>query len=165
RSLEWTIQSPTPAHNFDVDPVVTQLDDFWHRKYQEDENGRLVRVAESADIVQPGNPEGVHLPSPSYWPLVIATGLPFVGWGLIYSLWLCAVGGILVVAGIYGWILEPSTAPGVDHGHHDEPTPSGSDDAGTSATGDAETGASTGASASGTPGDDAGSDEEAALVD
>ncbi len=131
RSLEWTIQSPTPAHNFDVTPTVHRLDDFWHRKYRENAEGKLVRIATSEELVQPGNPEGVHLPSPSYWPLVISAGLPFVGWGLIFNLWLCAVGGLLILAGIYGWILEPASEPHAEHGPDDhtagEPTDEGGD--------------------------------------
>jgi cytochrome c oxidase subunit 1 len=131
RSLEWTVQSPTPAHNFDVTPTVRRLDDFWHRKYKEDASGRLVRVATAEEIVQPGDPTGVHLPSPSYWPIVLSAGLPFVAWGLIFNLWLCLVGGILIVAGIYGWVLEPATAPEAGHDdHHDDgPEPTDGDDA------------------------------------
>ncbi len=129
RSLEWTIQSPTPAHNFDISPTVHRLDDFWHRKYHENAEGKVVRIATSVELVQPGNPEGVHLPSPSYWPIVISAGFPFLGWGLIFNLWLCVIGGLLILAGIYGWILEPSTDPGDHHGpeHHDpgEPTDEG----------------------------------------
>jgi cytochrome c oxidase subunit 1 len=130
RSLEWSIQSPTPAHNFDISPTVHRLDDFWHRKYQENADGKLVRVAKSEDIVQAGNPEGVHLPSPSYWPLVISFGLPLVAWGLIFSLWLCVPGALLIIGGIYGWILEPSTAPEGDHGHGDDHAPAATDDSG-----------------------------------
>ena len=36
RTLEWAIPSPAPEHNFDYVPVVTDLDDFWHKKYQTD---------------------------------------------------------------------------------------------------------------------------------
>ncbi|WCO67183.1 cytochrome c oxidase subunit I [Iamia majanohamensis] len=133
RSLEWTIQSPTPAHNFDVTPTVHRLDDFWHRKYRENAQGKLVRIATSEELVQPGNPEGVHLPSPSYWPLVISVGLPFVGWGLIFNLWLCAVGGLLILAGIYGWVLEPATDPGEDHGPDDHAPEEPTDEGGTAA--------------------------------
>ena len=39
---------PAPEYNFAVEPVVTSLDDFWHRKYDEDEDGRAVRK-EKAD--------------------------------------------------------------------------------------------------------------------
>ena len=28
----------------------------------------------------------IHLPSPSYWPIVLAFGLPLIGYGLIFNL-------------------------------------------------------------------------------
>jgi cytochrome c oxidase subunit I len=123
RTIEWSIQSPAPTHNFDVTPTITSLDDFWHQKYHEDENGRVRRVATGADLAQPGNGEGVHLPSPSYWPLVIALGLPLIAYGLIFTLWLALPGVVLVVGGIWGWVLEPATDPEDVHEH--PPTGSG----------------------------------------
>jgi cytochrome c oxidase subunit 1 len=111
RTLEWSIASPPPGHNFDYIPTVTALDDFWHQKYVEDESGRVRRVATGEQLAQPGNGEGVHLPSPSYWPLVVAVGLPIIGYGLIFNLWLTVPGIIVTVAGIYGWALEPATDP------------------------------------------------------
>src|SRR3954467_8726699 len=44
RSLEWSIPSPPPAYNFAEIPVVEARDDWWHRKYTEDADGRLVRL-------------------------------------------------------------------------------------------------------------------------
>jgi cytochrome c oxidase subunit 1 len=121
RSLEWSIPSPTPEHNFDDDPVVTHLDDFWHRKYQEDEQGRLVQIATGAEVAMPGDPSRSHLPAPSYWPLVLAAGLPIIGYGLIFNMVLCGVGGAVVLAGFVGWGLEPSDdedlPPHVHDGH------------------------------------------------
>jgi cytochrome c oxidase subunit I len=169
RTLEWSIASPPPEHNFDVEPVVTHLDDFWHQKYTEDESGRLVRmdtgtvvtsvdehgsagISEGAGATPSTAPEadadaqvhahahGIHLPSPSYWPIISALGLPLVAYGLIYTYWLAAVGGLLVVASIYGWGLEPSVEPdeqveivdpgagprpGADEGAEAEPEPAG----------------------------------------
>ena len=144
RSLEWMIPCPTPAHNFDVTPTVTTLDDFWHRKYGEDEDGRLVRIAATADVSQKGDATDVHLPSPSYWPIVMAFGMPFVAWGLIFNLWFAVFGGICMVAAIYGWVMEPSTEPDADHGPHDD-HPSDTDDSSAEA--------------------EIGAPEEAALVD
>src|SRR3954468_6460835 len=83
RSLEWMVPNPTPAHNYDSVPIVTHLDEFWHRKYGEDESGRPVRVAGAGEVVQAGDPAGVPLPSPSFWPIVIAAGLPVIGYGII----------------------------------------------------------------------------------
>ena len=119
RSLEWMVPSPVPEHNFDEQPVVEEFDEFWHRKYGHDENGRLVRIAKTEDVVQLGDATGVHLPSPSYWPLVLALGFPLIGYGLIFNLWWAVPGTVLVIAGIYGWVMEPSTDPDAGHGHDD----------------------------------------------
>ena len=116
------VQSPPPAHNYDEVPIVTHLDEFWHRKYGEDERGRPVRIAATEDVVQPGDPTGVHLPSPSYWPIVIAAGLPLIGYGLIFSLGFAFVGAFIVLFGIYGLANEPSVDPDAGHGddgHHE----------------------------------------------
>ena len=87
------IPSPTPEHNFDDDArPSTELDEFWHRKYGEDEDGRLVRIAATEDVVQKGDATDVHLPSPSYWPIVLAVGLPIIGYGLIFNLWFAVAG-------------------------------------------------------------------------
>lgn len=139
RSLEWSTASPTPVHNFDYVPVVESLDDFWHRKWGEDDDGRIVRLAEAEEIAQDGSREGVHLPSPSYWPLVLALGLPIIGYGLIFNLWLCAVGGAVVLGAIYGWIMEPADDPDAAHGHngHDDHHDGGDDEGnGAQASGD-----------------------------
>ncbi len=118
RSLEWMIPSPAPEHNFDEVPVVEELDEFWHRKYGHDENGKLVRIARTEDVVQQGDATDVHLPSPSYWPLVMACGFPLIGYGLIFNYWWALPGALLVILGIYGWVFEPSTDPNA--GHHDD---------------------------------------------
>jgi cytochrome c oxidase subunit 1 len=140
RTIEWMIPSPTPEYNFDPIPTIERLDDFWYRKYAETDDGKLVRVAETDDVVQHAEGEHhVHLPSPSYWPLVTAVGLPVIAYGLLYTWWLCLLGGIIVVVGLYGWAFEPPDDPDVDHaaephdadGHapDDEPEPATSADA------------------------------------
>lgn len=119
RSLEWMIQSPPPEHNFDEPPVVSDLDEFWHRKYGKDDRGRYVRIAETDEVVQPGT-GSAHLPAPSYWPIVLSAGLPLIGYGLIFNLLICIPGALLVLAAMYGWVFEPPDDPDVDdhHGHH-----------------------------------------------
>ena len=132
RTLEWSIQSPTPAHNFDYTPVVTQLDDFWHKKYATNEHGQLVKIADGNDIAQKGD-QHPHLPSPSYWPLVLSMGFPLIGLGIIYNLAIAAVGVIVIIGSIYGWALEPATDPNGGHGHHDDSHDDDGSDGGSSA--------------------------------
>jgi len=116
RTIEWMIPSPTPHYNFDPIPTVTNLDEFWYRKYGETEDGRLVRIAKTEDVCQPVHDAHVHLPAPSYWPIFTAFGLPIVAYGLLYSLWLCLIGGLIMVAGVYGWVTEHPDDPDAPHG-------------------------------------------------
>ncbi|HJO80178.1 MAG: cytochrome c oxidase subunit I [Acidimicrobiales bacterium] len=115
RSLEWITPNPTPVHNFDEIPVVESLDEFWHRKYGTDENGRIVRVASAEEVCQTGTATDVHLPSPSFWPMVFAVGLPLVALGLIFNLWLTVPGGSLMVMALYAWVFEPVDDPDAVH--------------------------------------------------
>ncbi len=122
RSLEWMTASPTPEHNFDEIIEVERLDEFWWRKWGRDEEGRIVRRATAEEVAHDGSNTNVHLPSPSYWPIVAAFGLPIIAYGLIYNLWLCVLGGLLLGGGLFAWVLEPADDPDAghdDHGHHD----------------------------------------------
>jgi len=114
RTIEWTIPSPTPVWNFSKAPHVKALDDFWHAKYDEDEEGRAVR-RDSADALlaqleEEGlNPEEeIELPNPSYYPFVLSSGLPFLGYAVIYkSIPLALIGVVLILVGSFGWATEP----------------------------------------------------------
>jgi cytochrome c oxidase subunit 1 len=99
------------VYNFDEIPTVHSLDEFWHRKYAEDKSGQLVPVQAGAADHEAGPPSrAIHLPSPSYWPLVAAFGLPIMAYGVIYSWWLVGLGVAVTLVGVYGWALEPSVA-------------------------------------------------------
>ena len=118
RSLEWMTTNPPKEHNFDVIPTVHHLDDFFHQKYEEDvatHTMKRVRTAEEIMAEQERNADKhIHMPSPSYWPIVLAFGLPVITFGLIYSHLISVVGGVIVLFAAYGWALESSTAPDSD---------------------------------------------------
>jgi cytochrome c oxidase subunit 1 len=112
---------PVPEYNFAEIPVVHSRDEFWHRKYTEDENGRLVRIpaggsddgeeqaagADHGHGEDHGDGHGIHMPSPSYFPALLSVGIMLVGFGAIYHWAIGAVGGLIVLAGVFGWGHEP----------------------------------------------------------
>ena len=100
--------------NFSKAPEVKSLDDFWYQKYGEDEDGRAVRKDTADDLLIQLEEEGfnpdeeIHLPSPSYFPLILAFGLPFLGYAVIYkSIPLALIGVLLLLIGGFGWGTEP----------------------------------------------------------
>ncbi len=111
RTLEWSISSPPPVHNFDRIPVVEHEDDFWHRKYTIAEDGTAVAIDPPPSFdVEPD--ENIHLPSPSFYPALAGTGLFVTVMGLVYVPWgLIAAGAGVVITmwGLFGWSMEPLT--------------------------------------------------------
>ena len=86
RSLEWMIQSPVPAHNFDECRPCRTSTSSGTASTRRTSRARSCASPPAAEVAQPGDATGVHLPSPSYWPLVLALGLPVIGYGLIFNL-------------------------------------------------------------------------------
>jgi cytochrome c oxidase subunit 1 len=121
RTLEWATSSPPPEYNFPEIPVVTHRDELWHRKYTEDDEGRLLKLPAGAavDVEEQAHaePHGIHMPSPSYWPLVFAFGMPILGYGFVFKNWfVLAAGAFIMFFGLYAWAIEPATEPD-DHAH------------------------------------------------
>jgi cytochrome c oxidase subunit 1 len=113
RTLEWTTSSPPPEYNFAVEPIVHARDEFWHQKYAEDEDGRLVKLPAGASTTAgTAEPEHhIHLPSPSYYPMIFAAGLTVIAYGFVFKNWILAgVGGVVMLYAMYAWGLEPSTS-------------------------------------------------------
>jgi cytochrome c oxidase subunit 1 len=96
RTLEWSIPSPPPPYNFAVLPTVEHRDDLWERKR-----------SGVGPIPQPANAH-VHMPNPSYWPIVTAFGLLLLVSGFMLSIYLAIFGFVFTVFGIYRWAFEPA---------------------------------------------------------
>ena len=121
RTLEWITASPPKEHNFDRIPTVHALDEFFHRKYEEQDTpdgAKLVKVRTAEEILaeeEANADHHIHLPSPSYWPIVMALSLPIIAYGVIFNLLLCFVGLAVLLLSIFGWCLEPSVADDTDY--------------------------------------------------
>ncbi len=99
-TLEWTISSPPPVHNFDVIPTVASRLPRWTKT-------QLKAIPEGAELAPPP----IHVPAGSIWPLVTALGLPVLALApLAHALPLAFVGAAIVLFGIYRWAFEPFEA-------------------------------------------------------
>ncbi|MDQ6673927.1 MAG: cytochrome c oxidase subunit I, partial [Chloroflexota bacterium] len=97
-TLEWSIPSPPPVYNFARIPAVLSRDAWWATKHPERMHldpievtplsGGPSHAAQLAhDSVATAAPEApppvIHMPSPSYWPLLAALGLSLMATGLL----------------------------------------------------------------------------------
>jgi cytochrome c oxidase subunit I len=122
RTLEWITASPPKHHNFDAIPTVTHRDEFWHRKYVEDESGKPVKVpAGASEDHDEEADEHIHMPDPSYWPFVMCLGFFPIGYGLVFAnLWVAAIGAVWMIVTYFAWIVEPLAEGDDDEDHADE---------------------------------------------
>src|SRR5947209_19619824 len=89
-TLEWSIPSPPPPYNFARIPTVHSRDAWWAMKHPERMHLDPIEVSPLAggpghaderphQVVATAAPESappvIHMPSPSYWPLLCALGL------------------------------------------------------------------------------------------
>jgi cytochrome c oxidase subunit 1 len=112
RTLEWSIPSPPPVHNFDRTPIVKARDAFWLHKFG--------AADERMGAVDPGD-HGIHMPSKSWMPLLTSSG--FLVFGISMAMksagiplmgYLAIAGLSITLIGIYLWALE---GPGGYHLH------------------------------------------------
>ena len=107
-SLEWATSSPPPEYNFAVIPPVVSREAFWALKYPRDASGRPASTPRPWIPAPEEIPHEIHMPRPSYWPIVVATGVFMVLSGFIFSPIESAIGVVLVVTGVCGWAFEPA---------------------------------------------------------
>ncbi len=143
-TLEWTISSPPPHYNFATIPTVHSRDPFWLQKHPElgghelmSDHGEVTVGGEPvAEVPLPDvheeahvDPHSIHMPDPSYWPVVAAFGLFLAGLGVLMGgglgdivfypfiiadyvsgmqyFAITGFGLFVLLVGIYGWSLEP----------------------------------------------------------
>ena len=121
--LEWSIASPPPPYNFAQIPQVLGQDHYWIVKRRAEAEGKPITGPEPFV-----DPETIHMPSPSYWPIVTAFGAVWLAAGLLIEFPLdyikfpiSFIGGIIAFIGVVAWSNEP---PAPESHHAAEAHPS-----------------------------------------
>jgi cytochrome c oxidase subunit I len=143
-TLEWATTSPPPVYNFREVPEIAHRDPLWAEKYgteefehedseveftfagksvgssgiPDDKEKEPLREEHAADEDDHGH--GIHMPNPSYYPLIAGAGMFFMWLGMlldipgVFSLGpvdfsiVTVLGFIALIGGIYGWSFEPA---------------------------------------------------------
>ena len=106
RTLEWSIPSPPPEYNFAEIPTVYGRDPWWAQKRRQ-----VPHAVPVGGGSEDNGEHSIHLPQPSYWPIVVSIGLLIGGFGLIYSFAAAAIGIAITMVGTYAWSFEPVNEP------------------------------------------------------
>jgi cytochrome c oxidase subunit I len=133
-TLEWSMPSPPPVYNFREIPVVHSRMPLWeqdrtlaagipHGRKQEDVGEVTVAGTAVGDLPVPDDENkmsahdlGIHLPPPSYWPIVMAAGITLFFGALIFRqveapihyLWyLVFLGAAITLFSVFAMAYEP----------------------------------------------------------
>ena len=100
-TLEWSLPSPPQEFNFAEEPVVHSRDPLWETKREH--GGPLPEPRRVSGA-------GIHLPNPSYWPIVTALALPTIFTGVLVlpkvGPWIIVAGVVLLFFGTFRWAFE-----------------------------------------------------------
>jgi cytochrome c oxidase subunit I len=102
-TLEWSIPSPPQEFNFAEIPVVHGRDALWEAKRE-----RRGPLPEPPRV----SGQGIHMPNPSFWPVVAAVGVLSVFLSLMFLSHFGPLGVVVAVGvlllGVYMWAFEPA---------------------------------------------------------
>jgi cytochrome c oxidase subunit 1 len=108
-TLEWATSSPPPEHDFDRIPHVTSERPVFDMKYR------------NAPRPEPGRDEHIHIPPPSYWPILMGLAITMVWGGLLVfntiGPWISIAGALFFLFTFFGWTFQPGYGYGPEEGH------------------------------------------------
>jgi len=94
-TLEWATSSPPPEHDFDVVPAVRARDPLWYDR-------------DHGIAPAPPTDEPIHMPPPSYYPILLGIGALMLALGPLSSMAVTALGVPVILYSVWGWALEPT---------------------------------------------------------
>ncbi|CAL8480666.1 membrane protein of unknown function (plasmid) [Caballeronia sp. S22] len=105
-TLEWSVPSPPPPHNFDAVPVVHGRDPLWEPFAQPAFVASLAADAREVLVTTVLDAQPDHrpmLPTPSIWPFASAVATTILFIGSIYTPWAIVWASPPVVVAMIGW--------------------------------------------------------------
>jgi len=98
-TLEWSLPSPPRHYNFPALPTVRSREPLW----DDTERQEVEAVTHAEPAEEP------HMPSPSFWPVVLAFGVALT-WILLmtHTWWMPLLGLALVAVAVFGWAFQPA---------------------------------------------------------
>lgn len=109
QTLEWATSSPPPVYNFASMIPVSSPRPLWDAKYGA--HSEFAGDPKKVDLSGGGTAQ-VHLPNPSFWPIVLAFGLSFMLVGILFGPetgWLgVPIGVVIMFVGLIGWLAQPA---------------------------------------------------------
>jgi cytochrome c oxidase subunit 1 len=103
RTLEWSIPSPPPVYNFAVIPTVHGRDELWLEKHGDGHGGP---PAPRPPVPTKEDLAAIHMPPPSFWPIVLAGAMLVTLSGFLVSHVQVVVGGLLTLYCMIRFMLE-----------------------------------------------------------
>lgn len=79
---------------------------FWGAEAMRDYDRTTAANTSLPAVIHPGPPPGVHMPGPSFRPVVAAIALTVLMFGLVFGGWLLAVGLIMLIISLVGWLRD-----------------------------------------------------------
>jgi len=105
-TLEWSVPSPPPPHNFDAIPVVHGRDPLWEPPARPAFVAGLAADAREVLVTSVLDAQPDHrpiFPTPSIWPLASAVATTILFIGSIYTPWAIVWASLPVAVAMIGW--------------------------------------------------------------